>query len=369
MKAVVLRDVLMEGVGVVSRAAGGEALPILKNILIEAGNNKLLLTGTNLEIAIQHGVSGKVIEGGKITIPAKIFGEVLGALRSERINLEEKGGSITLTSDSYRATFQSLPAEDFPLVPKVKSTAAAVECKAEFLREALGAVLIATEFSDLRPELNSVFFRLTSQTLTLAATDSFRLAEQQIPSSRFTAGTAAEFQALVPLKTSQELLRLLKDGEIVKIFLDENQILFAAGNSECVSRLVDGRFPEYSSIIPSSFKTELVMAREELLEALKLASAFQAQASEVRLVFAKDRKAIEVSSSSQGVGENVYMLPGRIQGEDGEVLFNGRYVSDFLRVVRGQEVFLGVNDEHTPALFRPMGESSYCYIVKPVLKT
>ena len=126
MKAVVLREALMEGVGAVSRAAGGDALPILKNILIEASNNKLTLTGTNLEIAIQYAVSGKVIENGKVTIPARLFGEILGALRSERINLEEKGGGIALTSDSYRATFQGLPAEEFPLVPKVKSAAPAV---------------------------------------------------------------------------------------------------------------------------------------------------------------------------------------------------------------------------------------------------
>ncbi|MBM3256872.1 MAG: DNA polymerase III subunit beta [Candidatus Liptonbacteria bacterium] len=369
MKAVALREAIMEGIAAVSRAAGGDTLPILKSILIEANNNKLTLVGTNLEIAIQYGVSGKVIENGKITVPARAFGEVLSVLRSERVNLEQKGQSIALTSDNYRASFQSLSAEDFPIIPKIKNTEKYIECKAEVLKDALGGVLIATEFSDLRPELNSVSFRFTPQLITLAATDSFRLAEQQIPSTRFSSNIGEEFQILIPLKTSQELLRLIKEGENVKIYVDDNQILFTTPNAECISRLVEGRFPEYSAIIPASFESELTVGKEDLIEALKLASVFHDRASEVRLVFSKDQKAVEISSSSQGVGENVYMLPAKIQGENGEVLFNGRYVHDMLRVARGGELFIGLNDEHTPALFRSVGDASYQYIVKPILKT
>ncbi len=370
MRVVTLRESLMEGVAAVSRAAGGENLPILKNILIEANNNKLTLIGTNLEIAIQYGVSGKVVENGKVTIPARAFGEVLSVLRSERVNLEKKGQGIVLTSDNYRATFQGLPPEDFPIIPKIKNKDAYIECKAEVLKEALGNVLIATEFSDLRPELNSVLLHVAPHLLLFAATDSFRLAEQQVLPSRFVSKNIPEgFQALIPLKTSQELLRLLKEGETVRIQMDENQILVTGGSVECISRLVDGKFPEYAAIIPTSFQSELTVRREECMEALKLASVFHDRTSEIKLSFPKEGKSVEISSSAQGVGENIYMLPAKGQGEGGEVLFNGRYVYDVLRVLRGEEVTLGLNDEHTPALFRSLRDASFRYIIKPILKT
>lgn len=369
MKAVVLRAGVVEAISAAGRAAGGDSLPALKHILIEAQNNKLVFKGTNLEIAIQHTISAKVLEAGKVTVPARVFTETLATLRSERINLDQKGDTLALTSDNYHATFQGLPAEDFPLIPKIKNDTAYIECKADALRDAFGAVLIATEFSDLRPELNSVLFHFTAGQIVLAATDSFRLAEQHIPPSQFSANGTSELRALIPLKTSQELLRLLDGQETARVYADENQILVAAGASECISRLVGGAFPEYSAIIPTTFKSELVVGREELSEAIKLASVFNERNSEVRFAYSRDRKALEVSAAAQGVGENAYVLPAAIRGEDGDVLFNGRYINDMLRVARGKEIFLGLNDEAAPALLRSHGDASYYYIVKPILKT
>ncbi|MBI2623308.1 MAG: DNA polymerase III subunit beta [Candidatus Liptonbacteria bacterium] len=369
MKAVVLRAGVVEAVSAAGRAAGGDTLPALKHILIEAHGNKLVFTGTNLELAVQYSVSGKVIEAGRVTVPARPFTEVLATLRSERINLEQKGANLSLASDNYRATFQGLPAEEFPLIPKLQSTRACIECKAPALRDALSAVLIATEFSDLRPELNSVLLHVAPERMACAATDSFRLAEQQIPPSQFSAGETREFRALIPLKTSRELLRVLGDEGNAKVCVDENQILVSAGAAECISRLVDGAFPEYSAIVPTSFKSELTVGRENLLEAIKLASVFNDRNSEVRFAYSRERKVLEVSAAAQGAGENVYALPAAVRGEDGDVLFNGRYINDMLRVARGSEVSIGLNDEASPALFRSQGDASYFYIVKPILKT
>ena len=230
-------------------------------------------------------------------------------------------------------------------------------------------MLVATEFSDLRPELNSVLFQVTPEHIILAATDSFRLAEQRIPSAQFLGSGEKEFSALIPLKTGQELLRLLDGQETATVRVDENQILVSAGAAECISRIVEGTFPEYSTIVPASFKTELTVGRDELMEAIKLASVFNGRNSEVRFAYARERKALEVSAAAQGVGENAYVLPATIRGEDGEALFNGRYINDLLRVARGKELFIGLNDEAAPALLRSQGDASYYYIVKPILKT
>ncbi|MCR4328769.1 MAG: DNA polymerase III subunit beta [Patescibacteria group bacterium] len=369
MKAIILRTGLLEGIVTVSKLAVGDALPILKNILIEAQNNKLILTATNLETAIQKTILGKVIETGKVSIPAKAFSDVISALRSERINLDQKEHNLSITSDNYHATFQGLSVEDFPIIPKIKTKEACIECKADIFKDALESVLIATEFSDLRPELNSVLLHISSDGIKLVATDSFRLAERHIPTSQFTTTIAQEMKVLIPLKTNQGLARILDTDGSVKIYIDENQILFSTPDTECISRLVEGNFPEYSGIIPSSFQSELTLEKEDFAEALKLASVFSEKNNEIKISFSKEKKAIDISSAQQGLGENVYTLPINITGDGGEVLFNSRYIHDMLRVARGKELFIGLNDESSPALLRVVGDASYCYIVKPILKT
>lgn len=369
MKVLVLKSSVLDGMSSTGRVASGDTLPILKHVLIEAQNNKLVFTATNLEMAVQHSAPGKVIENGKVTVPARMFGEAISALQSERMNFEKKGDNLGITSDNYHATFQGLQAEDFPIIPKIKDTSLFIDCETSALKDALSSVLIATEFSDLRPELNSVLFHFTPQLIKLAATDSFRLAEQQIPNSRFTTNRKEEFKMLIPLKTAQELIKLVGLAENVRIYSDENQALFSAGPVDCVSRLIEGTFPEYSGVIPSSFQSEIVVGKTALLEALKLASVFNEKNNEVRFSFSKERKVVEISSADQGVGENAYLLSADIKGADGEVLFNGRYVNDVVRIARGEQLFIGISNESAPALFRFAGDSSYCYIAKPILKT
>lgn len=368
MKFIVIRANLKNGVNLVERASGENLnLPVLKNVLIETDENKIKATCTNLEIAASSFISGKVLEKGKFTAPIGLLSGVLNNIQSDRLNIESKGGKLEIKTDNYSASIQGMPADDFPLTPKIKDAEEFLEMKAETLKAALEQVLVAAQFSDLRPELNSILVDFSLDALKLVSTDSFRLAEKTVSSDLHTHNHKEAFRILLPLKTAQELVRVLKDGEILKVYHDENQALFKTEQLELLSRLVEGSFPDYGAIVPKKFAAEITAAREEFIGALKLAGIFGSKSSEVRLKMQEKGKVVEIVSADQALGENNYLLPAKISGKPREIIFNWRYLMDALKVLKSEEVFLGVNGDDEPAEIKSPGDNSYFYILKPIV--
>ncbi len=370
MKFVAIRSNIKEAISIIERAAGENAnLPILKNVLIETESNKITFTATNLEVAITCFVSGKVIENGRVTAPLSLFSNIITNIQSDRLNFGKKGNALEIKTDNYSATLQGLPAEDFPRTPKVNDSGDYFEVKGALLKEAIQQAAVASQFSDLRPELNAMLFDFSIDTLKLAATDGFRLAERSIPQSFFTTKYKEPFRMLIPLKTSQEVVRMAKDDENVRISRDESQVLIKTDRAELISRLTEGSFPDYSQLIPSKFATEVTVSREEFANAIKLAGVFGQKTSELKLVVHPAKKAVEVSSADQALGENDYLLPAKIKGNEIESFFNWRYLADPVRALKTEDIFIGFQEETNPALIRPTGDSSYFYILKPILKS
>jgi DNA polymerase III subunit beta len=367
MKIIVIRANLKDGVSIVERATGENLnLPILKNILFEAEGSKIKIIATNLEIAITAFISGKIIENGKFTVPAGILSNLIGNIQSDRLNIEEKKGKLEIKTDNYEAVVQGLPANDFPITPKIKESKEYIEIKTTTLKEAFNQILIAAQFSDLRQELNNIFFDFSINNLKLVATDSFRLAEKTIPSEEFSTNHKEKFNLLIPLKTAQELTRIFKDGDTVKIYHDENQILFKTEQTELLSRLSEGNFPDYTAIVPKKFTAEATFNRQEFLSALKLAGIFGSRTSEVKLKVQENKKAVAILSADQTLGENNYILTAKIQGKFEEIIFNWRYIVDVLKILKTEEVWFGINSENEPAEIKSLGDASYLYILKPI---
>jgi len=370
MKLIMIKNNLRDGLSAASRASGDNLkLPILKYALIEV-SDQIRITATNLEIAITRIVPGKIIEKGKVAIPISTSLGLVSNIQSERLNLETGGGQAVIKTDNYEASIQVLPKDDFPIIPKVKDLDKFIEVDAGILGDSLDQVMAATQISELRPELNSVLLDFSVDSLRLAATDSFRLAEKTIPSSQFKTNISESFNILIPLKTSQELLRVIEDGESVKIFHDQNQVLFKTSKLELVSRLIEGNFPNYETIVPKSFATEAIVAREDLINALKLSGIFSSHSNEVTISISSNKKSMEIRSASQDVGENRYVLPVKANNELEKVGFNWRYLTDGLKALRTQDVFLGINSENNkPTIIKSPNEASYFYVVMPILRT
>lgn len=362
-----MRSNLRDAILAAERATGeNQNLPILKNLLIEATDNKIVITGTNLEIAIKATALGKVIEGGKFTAPASLLANIINNIQSDRLNIEDKKGKLEIKTDNYNALAQGISAEDFPITPKIKDINNHLEVKGAVLKEALEQTLIAAQFSDLRQELNNIFFNFSVNNLKIVATDSFRLGEKTIASDSFTTNHKEGFSLLIPLKTVQEISHIIKDEDAVRIYHDENQILIRAGQTEILSRLSEGSFPDYGAIIPKKFAAELIFKRQEFLSALKLAGIFGSKSGEVRLRALENKKTIEIISSDQTLGENNYTLPAKIQGKLGEIIFNWRYIADALKAIKSEDVFFGLNGGDEPAEIKSPSDASYIYILKPI---
>lgn len=367
-----IKSNLKEALGVVEKASGENLkLPVLRYAKMEAlEENKIRLTATNLEVAITFTLSGKVTEKGQINIPISTVLGMINNLQSERLNLESKGGQMEVKTDNYEASTQILPNEDFPIIPKIKNEEDFIEVEGVVFREGILQVLSATQFSELRSELNTILLDFSLDTFKLVGTDSFRLAEKTFVSSQFKSNHSQNFQLLIPLKTTQELSRIIKDEDLVKIYHDQNQVLFKSEHWEMISRLSEGNFPDYLAIVPKTFNSEVVLEKEELINALKLTGVFSSQTSEARIRTSEGGKAIEIYSASQGLGENRYVLPAKLKNDFKEVGFNWRYLIDGVRTVKTKEVFLGVNEQdNKPTLIKSPNDASFFYIVMPILKT
>jgi DNA polymerase III subunit beta len=370
MRFIAIRSNIKEAIAAIERTTGENLnLPILKNVLVVVGSEGITLTTTNLDLAITYLAPGKVIEDGKTTVPLAIFSNLITNIQSDRLNFEKKGSALTIKTDNYNATIQGLPPEDFPITPKIKNTKDYLEIKSVFLKEAIQQTTVAAQLSDLRPELNTILLNFSIDNLKFAATDGFRLAEKTLAQNLFTTTHKEPFKLLIPLKTGQEVLRMSKDDEMIRIFHDENQVLFKTERAELISRLMEGNFPDYLPLIPQKFTTEATLDREEFLNAIKLAGVFGQKTNEVKVTIHPNKKTVEVSSADQALGDNTYLLPAKIKGASAEVFFNWRYLADPARVMKTEELFIGLQAESSPALLRPMGNGLYFYILKPILKS
>lgn len=370
MKFIIIKDNLRDAIGVVEKIESENLnLPILKNFLIEADkeNNKIKITSTNLEIAVSCTTTCKVIQGGKHTAPIKLFSSIIGNIQNDRLNIEQKGTKIEVKTDNYEAVVQGISPDEFPPTPKIKNQELFIEIKAGTLQDAIRQVLASSQQNDLRPELNSMFLDFSVNALKFTTTDSFRLSEKTLSAEQFESNHKKNFKLLIPLKTVGYLMRALKDEESVRIYHDENQILFKTNKIETLSRLIEGNFPDYAAIVPKKFNTEIIVKKEDFINALKLVSAFSNKSGEIKFIVKEDKKIIEILSSSDALGENKYILSGKIKGDAQDTVFNWRYVADALGAIKTDEVFMGINGGGDPAEIKSAGDGSYFYILKPIV--
>jgi DNA polymerase-3 subunit beta len=367
MKIIALKNNLKEALVIAERGVGENAnLPILKNVLLRAENNTLILSSTNLEIGITVRASVKVMEPGTAAVSASVFGALISNIQNERLNIEAQGGHLEIRSDNSEITLPLAQVDDFPIIPAIENDAEYLEISASVLREALERVLLAVQFSDIRPDISGVLFNLEPDGLIIAGTDIFRLAEKRLAKSLYQTTYERGLQCIVPLKTVQEVLRLLKDDEGVRCYFEESQVLFRSKNAEIVSRLVNANFPDYRGmkIIPTEFKTEVEFEREELMNALKLSSSVGQSATDVKMQISDNGKSFEILSTEKSFGKMKSTIPARVTGDAMTVLFNWRYLYDGLKGFTDKKVTLWLTGSDKAAMLKS-GDQSYLYLLMP----
>jgi len=366
MKFISLTEHFRTSASLAERAVGKAVnLPILGHFLIRAEKNRVFLSATNLEIALTTSFAGKIEETGAITIPAKTILDFLSQIGEEKVEVSASANSLKFNAGAYKATFQGLDPEEFPIIPKIQGQNQITLASGK-LRQALGQVINAASYGQTRPELAGVNLTYEPEgILKFVSTDSFRLAEKTINSQDFSS-TGQKFSALMPIRAAQEVLRISQEREgEVKIGVDPNQILFSWEDVNFISRLLENDFPEYHSIIPKNYLAEVSVPRKKFLEALRVSGVFSSKINDVRLALQPPDKLV-LKSANAAVGENEAVLPCQTKGDAVDVAFNYKFLIDGLENIWQDTVFFGVNRENSPAMIRGKDDSGYFYLLMPI---
>ncbi len=363
MKLIVTKDNLKKGLFLVSRVVGiGNPLQVLNNILIKTDQGRVKLSSTNLEIGVNTWVGGKIDEEGSLTVPARLINDYVNNLPTDKVILQNKENTLTVESDNYHTNIKGLSADDFPLIPQVSDEAFAKIDGAEF-REALAETIWATAQNETQPEISGVYMAFEDDKLRVAATDRYRLAERIAVLKESVKSTR---DAIIPFRTITELYKILATGSgEVGIYFSETQVLFKFDETELISRLIDGQYPDYRQIIPKEYKTEAVVGREELLHAIKATALFASESNNIQLAVS-EKEGITVSASSAAAGENTTKVSAKILGSDNNAVFNFKYLLDCLNNLTEKNVVLKLISDSSPAQVTPEGRTNYTYIVMPI---
>lgn len=367
MKFSCIQENLYKGLLIVNHIAERNAtLPILNNILLEANESGLELSSTNLEIGIKCNVRGKTDEVGKTTVQAKLLTDYVNFLKKDKIDVELSGNILKVSCEGSCTNINTIPADDFPIIPEIEKKIRFVVKSLE-LKKAIQQVGFAATLDELRPEISGVLFKFDSK-LTVVATDSYRLAEKEINLESVT-NNESEINVIVPVRTLQEVSRALGeiDGGDVEVWLSDNQISFSVDGVELVSRLIEGKYPDYRQIIPSKFKTTVKIGTGELVKAIKTASLFcRAGINDVGLEFSVEDQEIIVSSANAQVGDSKTKIKAEISGESNKVVLNFRYLVDGLNNLNSNEAQLEIVSNSSPAVLSPIDGDSYLYLIMPI---
>lgn len=361
MKISCLQENLKNSIGVVERIIGqNTSLPILSKILLNAEENQLKISATNLEIGIITWLPGKTDKKGEACINAKIISGFVNNLSNGKINIEKKDNILIIQKDGYSAEIITGDEKNFPIIPKIK-TNKKIKIKQKELKDGLDKTINSVATSDLKPEITGIYFNFKKNILKLAATDSFRLSEKQIVLEDIPENID---NFILPQKTAQELIRLLKnDGDIV-LMVDKNQIFFDFDNIQIFSKLIDGQYPEYEQIIPKNFKTKTIIEKQEFLNVLKIASVFCGKTNDIKIKISQNK--ITVTSRDTEKGENKNEIPAKTDGPEVETIFNYKYLIDGLNNLNNKDVILFFNEKNTPAMVLGAETRGCLYIIMPI---
>ncbi len=361
MKLQVTQENLNKALGTVARVANTRGtLPVLANVLIKTVNNRLSIAATNLDIAITQYIGAKVTEEGSITVPARLMQDFISSLPSGAINLDLDELKLKIATDQYKSVINGVSAEEFPVMPVI-ADGKKWSIPANILKRSLQQVALAASNDEVRPVLTGVFLHTHEGQLYMAATDSYRLAEKSLMP------TDLDVSLLVPVSAMQDLLRIVSDSEEdVQITHDDQQVLFRVGDVELVARLIEGKYPPYRNLIPTSFATSATLKRSDLLNVTKVSSLFAREsAGSITIEIDELSQQLSIKSVASQLGENNANASAKVTGS-GEITLNSRYLLDALHVVTSDEVSFSFNGKLEPIVLKDPAANDYVHIIMPL---
>ena len=366
MKITCTKEMLNHAVQTVQKAIATKTpMPILTGIYLSAKDNKLELQATNYEIGISCTIDAVVEEPGDIVLSGRYFQELVRKLPGDNIeicsSLEDR--TIKITSNQAQFNLLSLPAEEFPVLNSPTSDTI-LTVKDNILRELIKKTVFACANDESKPIFTGALLEIDQHNITMAATNTHRIAikKDQIGHNVSTV------KMIIPSKILNELARIMiSDIPMdVTIYYQKNHVSFAFDNIYILSRLIEGNFPDYNKVIPPTFATLITITTDAFMDAVERVSllARDTDYNIIKLAFKND--CVIITSNNPDVGKACETVPAVMQGNEIEIAFNAKYVTDILKNITSDKLLFSLNTPLSPASIKPIDDTSYNYIITPV---
>lgn len=370
MRAVCNTEAFGKKLALVSRGVSARStIQLLGGILLEAGDGMVRLSATDMEISVQTSSLAEVEEEGRVVIPARIFNDIVRSLPGGSFSLEhdDSGGTVRLSAGENEYRIRVYAADDFPQLPGFDAEAA-FKMSGELLVETVEKVSRSYSRDETRPVLTGILISFEENRVRMVTTDSYRLSikETELATSAFEGAR----EAIIPARAMQEVSRIFSgsEEEEVEVALSENQALFRIGDVLFGTRLIDGNFPEYRRLLPTTFEREISVSREELVGTLRRVNLFaQRQTPPVPVSLSFSEGAVEVIVRNGEVGEAHERLPATSE-DDFLISFNPGYLLDGVSAIDTEKVVFKLNEALKPGLIVPgeNGEPDFLYLIMPM---
>jgi DNA polymerase-3 subunit beta len=326
---------------------------------MQVEGDTLTVTGTDLELTIRLSVDVGGERDGAVVVPARLVGDIVKALPAGAVHVELRDDEMSISAGRSQFSVRPLSLDDYPA--QAEPTAEAVTLPAEAMGDALRQVVRAASTDDARAVLTGVLLASDDDGLRMVATDSYRLAVRDLPD---TGVLASGQKVLIPGRALTELQRLLGDVEQLQVRLGEREATFEAGGTRLSTRLIEGEFPNYRNLLPSSYPNLLTVGKGAMLEAIRRVKILAQDSTPVRLTLGGPT--VQLSAITQDVGNAVEEIDASYDGTEMTVAFNPDYLSAGIDAIDSDDVTLATMDPMKPAVLRGVGRDDYLYLLMPV---
>jgi DNA polymerase-3 subunit beta len=391
MKFVCSQSDLNSQLSLVSRAVSSRPThPILGNVLLkaDAGHHEVQLTAFDLSLGIRISFPAQVLEGGTLTLPAKLLNDIVTRLPDGEVTLScpqdalGQGEAIaTVTAANGRFQIRGMGAEEFPELPTIKG-GKKLMLPAIALSEGLAGVLFAASADETKQVLTGVHLTHKQDCLEFAATDGHRLAlvetsdqahpddEESEEEGKLPTPELEDFALTIPARALRELERMLtnaNEADLIALHLDEGQVIFEFNQQRLTSRKLEGAYPAYHQLIPRQFNRKVTLERKNLISSIERVAVLADQKNNIvkfRLNAAEQK--LHLSVEAQDVGSGEESLPAQVTGDDLEIAFNVKYLTEGLKALPSSEIQMQLNENNQPVIFSPLGAVQMTYLIMPV---
>lgn len=367
LKIITTKENLLYGIQTVQKAISTKnTIPILSGILLKAKDNRLFFSATDLEIGIQCSVPVQTLSEGEVVLPARYFSELVRKLPETKITLEyiPENIEVKINYGDAEVNLKGWPGEEFPVIPELEGDYS-FEIQPILLKNMIKQTIFAVSIDDTRPIFTGALFHIEEDILNLVTTDTHRLAWRKAKINLLNENKY-DLNLIIPSKTLNELARIIKEDEPILVKGDQNQISFQTNETRIISRLIEGKFPNYKQVIPNNYNGLIRVKTKTLQSTLERASLFVNEkdgTSIVKLVI--EDQTLNISSKSD-VGKVDENIPIFFEGQEIEISFNAKYLLDVLKIIEEEDLIINLTGSLSPAILQTANHDNFIYLILPL---